>query len=84
MATFDEYTDNIIRRWQGPSATTVEAPLAAITQGSSLIIQGKVTDISPGTKDPALAMRFPNGVPVASDASMTTGCYTFTSNSHVP
>jgi hypothetical protein len=30
-----------------------------------------VTDISPGTKSPALTMRFPNGVPAVADESMS-------------
>jgi hypothetical protein len=54
---------------KGPSQTTVEAPLAAITAGNSLVIQGTVTDIAAGTKQPEQAARFPNGVPAVSDES---------------
>jgi hypothetical protein len=54
---------------KGPSALTVEAPKAAITQGSSLVVSGTVTDIAAGTKQNEQAARFPNGVPVVSDAS---------------
>jgi outer membrane protein assembly factor BamB len=36
---------------KGPSATTVEAPTTAITQGSSVVIRGTVTDQSPGAKE---------------------------------
>jgi hypothetical protein len=50
---------------------TVEAPMAAITQGSSLVIRGTVTDVSPGTQQDALKLRFSNGVPVVSDASQS-------------
>jgi hypothetical protein len=39
--------------------------------GSSVIIRGTVTDVSPGTQDIALTTRFPNGVPAVSDASMS-------------
>jgi hypothetical protein len=56
---------------KGPSAITVETPLAAITQGSSLVIQGTVTDISAGTRQNEQAARFPNGVPAVSDASQS-------------
>jgi hypothetical protein len=56
---------------KGPSAITVETPLAAITQGSSLVIQGTVTDISAGTQQNEQAARFPNGVPAVSDASQS-------------
>jgi hypothetical protein len=55
----------------GPSATTVQAPLNAITAGSSVVIQGTVMDISAGTTQAQQSADFPNGVPCASDASMT-------------
>jgi outer membrane protein assembly factor BamB len=56
---------------KGPSAITVEAPLASVTQGNSITIQGTVNDISPDTSKYALTARFPHGVPAVSDASMT-------------
>ncbi len=56
---------------KGPSALTVDAPMAAIPQGSSLVIRGTVTDVSAGTKQPAQLARFPNGVPAVSDDSQT-------------
>jgi outer membrane protein assembly factor BamB len=55
---------------KGPSATTVEAPMTAITAGESLVLRGRVTDISAGTKQHEQAARFPNGVPAMSDKSM--------------
>ncbi len=54
---------------KGPSKLTVDAPLAAVTQGQSLVIRGTVTDISAGTTQEEQAARFPNGVPCVSDAS---------------
>jgi outer membrane protein assembly factor BamB len=56
---------------KGPSAMTVEAPMTAVLQGSSLVIRGSVTDISAGTEQDVIARRFPNGVPAVSDASMS-------------
>jgi outer membrane protein assembly factor BamB len=56
---------------KGPSTITVEAQPAAVTQGTSVVIQGTVTDISPGTAKYDLTARFPHGVPAVSDASMT-------------
>jgi hypothetical protein len=50
---------------------TVEAPMVAVTLGSSLVIRGKVTDVSPGTKSDDLTLRFPTGVPAVSDESMS-------------
>ncbi len=54
---------------KGPSAMTVDTPMAAITKGSSIVIRGTVTDISAGTKQDEQAARFPYGVPAVSDAS---------------
>jgi outer membrane protein assembly factor BamB len=71
IATVDTYDNRIYAIGKGPSATTVEAPMAAITQGSSVVIRGTVTDISAGTKQKEQAARFPNGVPAVSDASMS-------------
>jgi hypothetical protein len=56
---------------KGPSATTVQAPMTAITAGNSVVIQGTVIDIAAGTKQNEPAARFPNGVPAVSDASMS-------------
>ncbi len=56
---------------KGPSAMTIDAPKAAIGLGNSLVISGTITDISAGTKQSEQAVRFPNGVPVVSDESMS-------------
>ena len=63
------YDGQIYTIGKGPSALTVEAPKAAITQGSSLIVSGTVTDIAAGTKQNEQAARFPFGVPAVSDVS---------------
>jgi hypothetical protein len=68
---FNGYDNQIYVVGKGPSATTVQAPLNAITVGDKAIIQGTVMDISAGTKQDQQAADFPNGVPVASDASMS-------------
>jgi len=67
---FNGYDNQIYSVGRGPSAMTVEAPLANIELGSGLVIRGSVTDISAGTSQDEQAKRFPNGIPVASDASM--------------
>jgi outer membrane protein assembly factor BamB len=56
---------------KGPSSMTVEAPKAAIELGKSLVISGKVTDISAGTMQKEQAARFPQGVPAISDESQS-------------
>jgi len=59
--TYYNYYDNqIYCIGKGPSATTVEAPMAAITAGDSVVIRGTVTDQSAGAK----------GTPAIADASM--------------
>jgi hypothetical protein len=72
FATFMNGYDNLVYVvGRGPSAMTVEAPAADIVLGSGLVIRGTVTDISSGTQQNVQSARFPNGVPVASDACMT-------------
>ncbi len=44
------YDGQIYSIGKGPSATTVTAPDVAVTQGSSIVIRGTVTDQSPGSK----------------------------------
>ncbi len=68
---FNGYDNQIYVVGRGPSKTTVTAPGVSIEQGRSLVITGSVTDISSGTTQDTQAARFPNGVPVASDSSMT-------------
>ena len=54
---------------KGASKLSVDAPLAAVTQGQSIVIRGTITDIAAGTTQEEQAARFPNGVPCVSDAS---------------
>lgn len=68
---WNNYDQQIYAVAKGPSQTTVEAPMAGITVGKSLVITGTVTDISAGTKQPEQAARFPNGVAAVSEASMS-------------
>jgi hypothetical protein len=65
------YDNQIYVLGRGPSQTTVVAPTALTTSGSSILLQGTVTDISSGTKQDEQAARFPAGVPVAADTCMT-------------
>jgi len=71
IATTDTYDMRIYAIGKGPSAIKVTAPNTGVTMGSSVLISGTITDVSPGTKDDSLMMRFPNGVPAVSDASMS-------------
>ncbi len=67
---FNGYDNQICTVGRGPSATTVTAGPKFSTIGNSVVIEGTVTDISAGTKRDQQVADFPNGVPVASDASM--------------
>jgi len=64
------YTNEITCIGKGPSATTVTASPKVIAKGTSIMIEGMVTDISAGTKQTEQAARFPNGVPAVADESM--------------
>ncbi|MCW4011551.1 MAG: hypothetical protein NWF07_01025, partial [Candidatus Bathyarchaeota archaeon] len=70
IAAYNTYDNRIYAVGKGPSAITVEAPLTGVSAGSNVVIRGMVTDISPGTNDYSVTARFPNGVPVMSDADM--------------
>ncbi len=69
VVTLPNAYDNLLYAYgKGQSATTVEAPSASITQGSSLVIRGTVTDQSPGKTCLGIPAA---GTPAISDASMT-------------
>ena len=68
---FNSYDAQIYVVGRGPSKTTVCAPDVGVTTATPVVIQGSVMDVSAGTKQTEQAGDFPNGVPCASDASMT-------------
>lgn len=68
---FNDYDARVYTVGRGPSQTTVSAPSISSTFGTPVVISGIVTDISAGTKQDEQAARFPTGVPVASDKSMS-------------
>ena len=71
FATFmNGYNNQIYSVGRGPSQTSVTANPVVTTFGDNIVIKGTVMDISAGTKQDQQASDFPNGVPVASDASM--------------
>ncbi len=71
IAGYDTYDGRVYAMGKGPSKTTVTAPNLGAAPGQSVLISGKVTDVSPGTTAPIIAMRFPNGVPAVSDDSQS-------------
>ena len=71
IATMDTYDQRVYAIGKGPTQLTLNAPTVSADAGKSFILQGTVTDISPGTQTSELQMRFPNGVPAVSDASQS-------------
>jgi hypothetical protein len=71
MTLLNAYDNQIYSFGMGPSATTLQTPLNAVTSGQGVIIQGTVMDISAGTQQSTIAPRFPNGVPAVSDNDQT-------------
>jgi len=71
IVTMDTYDLRVYAIGKGPTATTVSAPDTSIEFGESVLVKGTVTDISPGTQDTAIKLRFPNGVPAVADESMS-------------
>lgn len=68
---FNGYDNQVYTIGRGTSAITVSAPNLAAAAGQSVVISGSVMDTSSGITQNGQAARFPNGVPVCSDASMT-------------
>ena len=56
---------------KGQTATSVSIQNDVITEGDSVLIKGKVTDESPGTKQSDRVARFPDGVPAIADEQMS-------------
>ena len=71
IATMDTYDSRVYAIGRGPSATGVSASPKIIANGATVLIEGRVTDESPGAKEPALTARFPNGVPAIADEFMS-------------
>ncbi|MEM2108171.1 MAG: hypothetical protein QXL10_02670 [Candidatus Bathyarchaeia archaeon] len=71
IATMDTYDQRVYAIGKGPSAITVTAGPKVSVHGSKVVVEGMVTDISPGTNSDNLKMRFPNGVPAVADECMS-------------
>jgi hypothetical protein len=71
ITTMDTYDQQIYAIGKGPSQVTVQAPSVGVTTATPITISGTVIDVSPGTTQDAIKLRFPNGVPAVSDASQS-------------
>jgi outer membrane protein assembly factor BamB len=70
IVTSNTYDQQMYAIGKGPSETTVTAGPEVSVEGSSVLVKGMVTDVSPGTKQTAVTLRFPKGVPAVSDESV--------------
>ena len=68
---WNNYDGQIYALGKGPTEMTVSLTNDVIQSGSSVMIKGTITDVSAGTKQNEQAARFPQGVPVVSDASQS-------------
>jgi hypothetical protein len=68
---WNSYDNQIYGISKGPSATTVEVAPGVVTEGTSVVISGSVTDESPGTDADDMVLRFPQGVPAVADEDMS-------------
>jgi hypothetical protein len=71
IATQDTYDQRVYAIGKGPSATTVSAGPKTTVEGTTVVVEGMVTDISPGTQQYAKTARFPNGVPAVADENQS-------------
>lgn len=71
MVFANAYDGQLYNLGKGPTQTAVSIQNNVIEQGSSVLIQGTVMDVSVGTKQNQQASRFPTGVPAVSEASQT-------------
>ena len=71
IATMDTYDQRVYAIGKGPSATALSISDNVITEGDDVLVEGMVTDTSPGTQEYALTARFPDGVPAVADANQS-------------
>jgi hypothetical protein len=69
IVDLNNYDGQIYCYGKGPSKTTVTASPKVVAKGSSIVIEGMITDVSAGTKN--VEERFPNGLPAIADVDMT-------------
>jgi hypothetical protein len=67
----NEYDNQVFAFAKGPTAVTVEAPNVGVTTETPITIRGTIMDVSPGTKQSAVALNFPTGLPCVSDESQS-------------
>jgi hypothetical protein len=69
IAMYNTYDQQVYSIGKGPSSTTVTASPKVSLYRNEVLIEGVVTDVSPGTQGYDITARFPSGVPAVSDES---------------
>jgi len=70
IATMNTYDQQIYAFGKGASQLTAEIQDNVVSLGSNVLVTGTVMDVSPGTNEAGLTIRFPDGVPAISDEDM--------------
>ncbi len=71
MIEWNSYDSQVYCYGKGPSATTITASPKVSVEGGSILVEGMVTDISPGTEEYVQTARFPAGLPAVCDDNMS-------------
>ncbi|MCW4012809.1 MAG: PQQ-binding-like beta-propeller repeat protein, partial [Candidatus Bathyarchaeota archaeon] len=70
MVGFSSYDNTIVAVGRGPSKLTLKTP-DTVAKGALIQVSGTIMDVSPGTEDAELSLRFPDGLPAISDGDMS-------------
>jgi outer membrane protein assembly factor BamB len=71
IAMYNSYDQRIYALGKGPTETSVTIRGNVMSLGSSVLIEGTVMDISTGTDDVDVKLRFPKGVAAVADECMS-------------
>jgi hypothetical protein len=71
LVTWNSHDNQLYSFGKGPTETTVSIKNNVISQGSSVLIEGTITDISAGSEQEGVIERFPHGLPAVADECMS-------------
>lgn len=71
LVGMDMYDNRLYAYGRGLTSTAITASPKVSVLGSTILVEGSVMDVSPGTKEANIAARFPTGVPAISDDDMS-------------
>jgi hypothetical protein len=71
LVTWNCFDNQLYSFGKGPTETTVSIKTNVISQGSSVLIEGTVIDISAGSEQEGVIERFPHGLPAVADECMS-------------